>query len=36
MLKKEVARYVRLYSNENWVNAGNHYLEVEVYGRSVR
>lgn len=28
------ARYVRLYSNGNDTNALNHYVEVEVYGRS--
>ncbi len=26
------ARYVRLWSNGNTVNSGNHYTEVEVYG----
>ena len=31
--KKEVAQYVRLYSNENNLNDRSHYLEVEVYGR---
>jgi hypothetical protein len=31
--KQEVARYVRLYSNENNLNDRSHYLEVEVYGR---
>jgi len=29
------ARYVRLYSNGNNENGMNHYIEVEVYGRSV-
>ena len=33
--KQEVAQYVRLYSNENNLNDRSHYLEVEVYGRSV-
>jgi hypothetical protein len=28
-----VGRYVRLYSNGNTANDGNHYIEVEVYGR---
>ncbi len=32
--KKEVAQYVRLYSNENNLNDRTHYLEVEVYGRA--
>jgi hypothetical protein len=32
--KKEVAQYVRLYSNENNLNDRSHYLEVEVYGRA--
>lgn len=27
------ARYVRLYSNGNNINALNHYVEVEVYGQ---
>jgi hypothetical protein len=27
------ARYVRLYSNGNNINALNHYVEVEVYGK---
>jgi Na+-transporting NADH:ubiquinone oxidoreductase subunit NqrC len=31
----EVARYVRLYSNDNHVAAENRYTEVEVYGRPV-
>ncbi|MCP4454399.1 MAG: hypothetical protein GY809_23325, partial [Planctomycetes bacterium] len=31
---KEVAQYVRLYSNENNLNDRSHYLEVEVYGRT--
>jgi hypothetical protein len=30
------ARYVRLYSNGNNNNDLNHYIEVEVYGESVR
>ncbi|MHC4325566.1 MAG: hypothetical protein ACYSUX_14970 [Planctomycetota bacterium] len=30
------ARYVRLYSNGNSINDLNHYIEVEVYGRSVK
>jgi len=34
--KKEVAQYVRLYSNENNLNDRSHYLEVEVYGRSAK
>ncbi len=29
------ARYVRLYSNGNTSNDLNHYIEVEVYGKSV-
>lgn len=29
-----VARYVRLYSNGNSANEMNHYVEVEVWGRS--
>ncbi|NQV31365.1 MAG: hypothetical protein HQ515_01670 [Phycisphaeraceae bacterium] len=32
--KKEVAQYIRLYSNENNLNDRSHYLEVEVYGRA--
>jgi hypothetical protein len=27
------ARYVRLYSNGNTTNDGNHYIEVEVFGQ---
>lgn len=30
------ARYVRLYSNGNTADDVNHYIEVEVYGRSVK
>jgi hypothetical protein len=30
------ARYVRLYSNGNTTNDLNHYIEVEVYGRSAK
>ncbi len=30
------ARYVRLYSNGNTSNDLNHYIEVEVYGRTVK
>jgi len=30
------ARYVRLYSNGNNVDALNHYIEVEVYGRPAK
>jgi hypothetical protein len=33
--KKEVAQYVRLYSNQNVLNDRSHYLEVEVYGRPI-
>jgi len=29
------ARFVRLYSNGNNINALNHYVEVEVYGKQV-
>ena len=29
------ARYVRLYSNGNTSNDMNHYIEVEVYGKSI-
>ncbi|MCP4452274.1 MAG: hypothetical protein GY809_12495, partial [Planctomycetes bacterium] len=32
--RQEVAQYVRLYSQGNNLNDHNHYLEVEVYGRS--
>jgi len=28
-----IARYVRLWSNGNNINALNHYVEVEVYGK---
>jgi hypothetical protein len=31
--KGVIARYVRLWSNGNNVNALNHYVEVEVYGK---
>jgi hypothetical protein len=34
--KGSIARYVRLYSNGNNVDALNHYIEVEVYGRPAR
>jgi hypothetical protein len=30
------ARYVRLYSNGSNVDALNHYIEVEVYGRPAK
>ena len=30
----EVARFVRLYSNDNHVEEVNRYTEVEVYGRA--
>jgi len=33
--KQEVARYVRLYSNQNNQNDRSHYLEIEVYARPV-
>ncbi len=33
--QKEVAQYVRLYSNENNLNDRSHYLEIEVYERPV-
>jgi hypothetical protein len=33
--KRQVAQYVRLWSNENNTNDRSHYLEVEVYGRSI-
>lgn len=32
---QEVAQYVRLYSNKNHLNDRSHYLEIEVYGRSI-
>ena len=28
-------RYVRLYSNGNTSNDANHYIEVEVYGKTL-
>lgn len=31
--KGVIARYVRLWSNGNHINALNHYVEVEVYGK---
>jgi hypothetical protein len=31
--KGVIARYVRLWSNGNNINALNHYVEVEVYGK---
>lgn len=34
-IKGSKARYVRLYSNGNNNNDLNHYIEVEVYGKSV-
>jgi hypothetical protein len=34
--KGVTARYVRLYSNGNTANELNHYVEVEVYGRTCR
>lgn len=34
--KGATARYVRLYSNGNSTNSGNHYIEVEVYGKPLR
>lgn len=34
--KGALARYVRLYSNGNNVDALNHYIEVEVYGRPAK
>jgi len=30
-----VGQYVRLYSNGNTDNALNHYIEVEVYGKTL-
>ena len=33
--KREVAQYVRLYSNQNNLNDRSHYLEIEVYARPV-
>jgi len=34
--KGQIARYVRLNSNGNNANELNHYIEVEVYGKSVK
>jgi len=34
--KGALARYVRLYSNGNNVDALSHYIEVEVYGRPAK
>jgi hypothetical protein len=34
--KGATARYVRLYSNGNTSDDLNHYIEVEVYGRTVK
>jgi hypothetical protein len=33
--KKEVAQYVRLWSNQNNQNDRSHYLEIEVYARPI-
>jgi hypothetical protein len=35
-MKGVKTRYVRLYSNGNWMTEFNHYTEVEVWGRPVK
>jgi hypothetical protein len=34
--KGQIARYVRLNSNGNNANELNHYIEIEIYGKSVK